>query len=475
LFLSACIFATQFFRKARFRFGFMLKELLTPEIVQLIRERQWTDMRDALIIWPPAEVADLIQSIDEPARVLLLRFLPRQYSAEVFSELTPGLQDDLLRELSNHEVRGLLSDLSPDDRIALIEEMPAEVTRRLFGLLSPEDLRETRQMLGYPEESVGRVMTPNFVDIRAEMTVDEALLYIREHGGSSETINVVYVVDEVGILLDEIPLRRLILAQPGKTVGSIMDRSVVSLSGYSDQEEAVAMIKKYNYLALPVVDSTGVLLGIVTIDDLMDVAEAEVTEDFQKLGAVGAEPDDGPILSIREAAVSVLFRRRIGWLVLLVFANIPAGFGMSFFTDIIEATVALVFFLPVLIGSGGNAGSQSATLIVRALATGSIKLADARRMFTKELLVSLLLGLTMGAAIFCVASAKAGVTVAVVAALSMALIVLGSSMVGMLLPFILQKFGRDPATASAPLITSIADVGGVLVYFSIASRIIRFG
>ncbi|MDR2579022.1 MAG: magnesium transporter [Chitinispirillales bacterium] len=453
----------------------MLKELLTPEIVQLIRERQWTDMRDALIIWPPAEVADLIQSIDEPARVLLLRFLPRQYSAEVFSELTPGLQDDLLRELSNHEVRGLLSDLSPDDRIALIEEMPAEVTRRLFGLLSPEDLRETRQMLGYPEESVGRVMTPNFVDIRAEMTVDEALLYIREHGGSSETINVVYVVDEVGILLDEIPLRRLILAQPGKTVGSIMDRSVVSLSGYSDQEEAVAMIKKYNYLALPVVDSTGVLLGIVTIDDLMDVAEAEVTEDFQKLGAVGAEPDDGPILSIREAAVSVLFRRRIGWLVLLVFANIPAGFGMSFFTDIIEATVALVFFLPVLIGSGGNAGSQSATLIVRALATGSIKLADARRMFTKELLVSLLLGLTMGAAIFCVASAKAGVTVAVVAALSMALIVLGSSMVGMLLPFILQKFGRDPATASAPLITSIADVGGVLVYFSIASRIIRFG
>jgi magnesium transporter len=236
------------------------------------------------------------------------------------------------------------------------------------------------------------------------------------------------------------------------------------------------MIKKYNYLALPVVDSAGILLGIVTIDDLMDVAEAEVTEDFQKLGAIGAEADDdGPILNIREAAVSLLFRRRIGWLVLLVFANIPAGLGMALFTDVIEATVALVSFLPLLIGSGGNAGSQSATLIVRALATGCVKPADMRPMFTKEFLVSLLLGLTMGAAIFCVASVRAGAIVAVVAALSMVLIVLASSMVGMLLPFILQRFGKDPATASAPLITSIADVGGVMIYFSIASRIIRVG
>ena len=451
----------------------MLKELLTPEIIQLIRERQWADMREVLVIWPPAEVADLIQSIDEPARVLLMRFLPRSYEARVFSELSPGLQDELLKELSNHEVRGLLAELSPDDRTALMEEMPVEVTRRLFSLLSPEDLKETRQLLGYPEGSVGRVMTPNFVGIRAEMTVGEALEHIRGRGETSETINVVYVVDETGVLLDEISLRRLVLAQPEKKVSDIMDGNVVSLSGYSDQEEAVAMIKKYNYLALPVVDSAGVLLGIVTIDDLMDVAEEEVTEDFLKFGAVSPEADgEGLFDSIREAAVSILFRRRIAWLVLLVFANIPTGFAMSFFTGTIESAVALVFFLPLLIGSGGNAGSQSATLLVRALATGNVKMKDVWRMLGKEFSVSLLLGLTMGVAVYGIAVFRGGPMVGIVVAISMLLIVLSSSIVGMLLPFVLQKFGRDPATASAPLITSIADVGGVLIYFSIAARII---
>jgi len=451
----------------------MLKELLTPEIVQLIRERQWTDMRDALVIWPPAEVADLIGSIDEPARVLLLRFLPRDYEAEVFAELTPGMQNDLLKELTNRELRGLLSELSPDDRTALIDEMPAEVTRRLLGLLSPEDLAETRQLLGYPEGSVGRVMTPCFVDIRADMTAAEALERIRERGSESETVNVVYVTDAAGKLWDEISLRHLILAKPEKLVEDIMDGSFVSLSGYSDQEEAVAMIRKYNYLALPVVDSAGVLIGIVTIDDLMDVAEAEVTEDFQKMGAVSLQAEGGgPIESIREAAVSVLFRSRIGWLVLLVAVNILSGFEMSFFTDTIAATVALVFFLPLLVGSGGNAGSQSATLLVRALATGNVKMGDLRRMFIKELAVSALLGATMSAAVCGLAFYRGGARVGITVALAMVVIVTASSLVGLLLPFILYKMGKDPAAASAPLVASIADISGILIYFSIASWVI---
>ena len=452
----------------------MLKELLTPEIIQLIRERQWADMRDALVIWPPAEVADLLESIDEPARVLVLRFLPRSFEADVFSELTPGFQNDMLTSLTNHEVRGLLAELNPDDRTALIGEMPAEVTRRLFSLLSPEDLKETRELLGYPEGSVGRVMTPHFVEIRAEMTVEEALAHIRERGGASETINVVYVVDAAGKLVDEISLRHLILAPPDKAIGAVMDGNVVSLSGYADREEAVAMIKKYNYLALPVVDSVGALIGIVTIDDLMDVAEAEVTEDFQKLGAVSVEADgEGPIGSIREAAVSVLFRRRIVWLVLLVFVNILSGFGMSFFTDTIAATVSLVFFLPLLIGSGGNAGSQSAMLFVRALATGNVKTADLWPMLGKELLVSLLLGLTMAAAVMGIAFFRGGHHVWIVVGLSMALIVTVSSLIGLLLPFILERFGRDPATASTPLVTSIIDISGVVIYLSIASSILK--
>lgn len=452
----------------------MLKELLAPEIMQLIRERQWTDMRDALVMWPPAEVADLIDAIEEPTRVLLLRFLPREYEAQVFAELTPGLQNGLIEELTNREVRGLLAEMNPDDRAAFIDEMPAEVTRRLLSLLSPEDLAETRQLLGYPEGSVGRVMTPCFVNIRAGMTAAEALGHIREHGYESETVNVVYVVDEEGKLLDEVSLRHLILAPPEKKIEDIMDGNFVSLSGYSDQEEAVAVIKKYNYLALPVLDSAGVLLGIVTIDDLMDVAEAEVTEDFQKLGAVSVQVGgEGPIESIREAAVSILFRSRIGWLVMLVVVNILSGFEMSFFTDTIKATVALVFFLPLLVGSGGNAGSQSATLLVRALATGNVKMGDLRRLFVKELFVSFLLGATMAAAVSGLAFYRGGARVGVVVAVSMVLIVTASSLVGLLLPFILHRLGKDPAAASAPLVASIADISGILVYFSIASLVMR--
>jgi len=454
----------------------MLKELLTPEIIQLVRDRQWAALRETLLIWPPAEVADLIESIEEPMRVLLLRFLPRDYSALVFAELTHGRQDDLLRELTNHEVRGLLTDLSPDDRIALIEEMPAGVTRRLFSLLSPEDLKETRQLLGYPEGSVGRVMTPNFIDINADMTAGEALSHIRANGVKSETVNVVYVTDGAGKLVDEISLRRLVLAPEDKTVAELMDGSVVSLSGYSHQEDAVAMIKKYNYLALPVVDSAGVLLGIVTIDDLMDVAEAAVTKDFHKLGAVSMATggEGGLVESIRDAAVSVLFRRRIVWLVLLVFVNILSGFGLSFFTGTIAAAAILVSFLPVLIGAGGNAGSQSATLVVRALATGDVKMADLRQMVLKESLVALMLGATMAAAVSLVALFFPGANfrVGLSVAISMVLIIMVSCLLGLLLPFILEKLGKDPATASAPLVASIVDMCGVVIYFSLASKIV---
>ncbi|MFP4013122.1 MAG: magnesium transporter [Chitinispirillaceae bacterium] len=451
----------------------MLKELLTPEIIQLVRERKWADLRQALIIWPPAEVADLIQSLESPERVLLLRFLPRRFSAEVFSELSPLLQDELLKDLTNQEIRRLLADLSPDDRTALMEELPAEVSRKLIGLLSPEDLKETQQLLGYPDGSVGRVMTPNFVDIRAEWKVKQALEHIRKMGRDSETINVVYVVDAEGKLLDDIQLRHLILASPETPVESVMDRSFVSISAYSDQEEAVSMIKKYNYLALPVVDSIGVLLGIVTIDDLMDVADVEVTEDFHRLGGVSVETHgEGPIESLRDATVSLLFRRRIVWLVLLVFVNILSGAGIALFENIISSAVALVFFLPLLIASGGNAGAQAATLMVRALATGDVKMNDWWRMLGKEMLVSTTLGLTMGVAVSLVGFFRAGLQIGVIVATSMFLIVVTGSLVGLLLPFILRKVGKDPATASAPLVTSIADVSGVVIYFSIATQVL---
>lgn len=441
--------------------------------MQLINDRQWAELRKNLSSWPPVEVADLIAKLKEPQRVLLLRFLPRRFAADVFSELSPAVQDELVEDMTNHELRHLLANLDPDDRTALMDEMPAEITRKLLNLLSPQDLKETRILLGYPEQSVGRVMTPNIVYIKEDWTIERALDHIRKYGRDSETINVVYVTDRSGKLVDEIALRHLILASPERTVQSVMDYNFIAISAMSDLEEAVEMIKKYNYLALPVVDTLGKLLGIVTIDDLMDAADIQATEDFQRIGGLSFEVDEDPIENLRDASVGLLYRRRIFWLVLLIFVNIFSGAGIAYFEDVIAGTVALVFFLPLLIAGGGNAGAQSALLMVRALATGDVQMNDWWRMLLKELLVGTTLGGAMGLAAAAVGLFRGGYIIALTVALSMFLIVLTGSLIGMCLPFILRKLKKDPATASAPLVTSITDIVGVMIYFSIAATLLE--
>ncbi|MDR0307016.1 MAG: magnesium transporter [Chitinispirillales bacterium] len=442
-------------------------------VMMLVNDRRWVDVRRLLSSWPPPEIADLISSLKEdPQRILLLRFLPRHLAAGVFSELTPAIQDELLEELTNTEIRTLLADLDPDDRTALMEEMPAEMTRKLLNLLTPNDLKETRVLLGYPENSVGRVMTPDIVYIKEDWSVREAIEHIRNTGRDSETINVVYITDSVGMLIDEITLRQLVLASPEQRIRSLMDYNFIAISAMDDQEEAVRMIKKYNYLALPVVDSAGVILGIVTIDDLMDIADIEATEDFQKISGLSIEPDGDPITNIREASFGLLYKRRIFWLVLLVFANIFTGAGIALYEDAIAQTVALVFFLPLLIASGGNSGSQSATLMVRALATGDVNMKDWGGMLTKETLVGSALGAVMAAAAAALGIFRGGLKLALVVGVSMFLIVIVGSLAGMCLPFIMRKFGRDPATACTPIVTTIADICGVLIYFSIATIVL---
>lgn len=450
----------------------MAQEKIIPEVMQLVNDRRWADLREKLTTWPPPEVADLIASLKEPQRVLLLRFLPRRFAADVFSELNHSVQDELLEDLTNHEIRHLLADLDPDDRTALMEELPAEMTRKFLNLLSPQDLKETRVLLGYPENSVGRVMTPDIVYVKEDWTIQEALEHIRRIGRTSETINVVYVTDSTGKLVDEIPLRHLILASPSQSIRSVMDYNFIAISAMSDQEEAVEMIKKYNYLTLPVVDTAGKILGIVTIDDLMDVADIQATEDFQRIGGLSIESHGEPIANLREASVGLLYRRRIIWLVLLVFVNIFSGAGIAHFQDTITGAVALVFFLPLLIAGGGNAGAQSALLMVRALATGDVHMKDWWRMLMKEILVGTSLGAAMGLAAVPIGIFRGGYQIAIAVAISMFLIVTAGSLIGMSLPFILRKIGRDPATASAPLVTSITDIAGVMIYFSIASMVL---
>src|SRR5690625_24366 len=442
---------------------------LAPEIEPLLERRDWPALREALRDWPAPEVADVLERLDTADRALLFHALPREQQAEVFAHLEPHERDALLRALTDEDTRHLLAGLPPDDRAALLDELPGRVTQRLLNLLSPGDLKEVRTLLGYPEESIGRLMTPDYVAVRAHWTVEQALRHVRRRGRDSETINRVYVVDRDWHLIDDIALRKLILAEPDQAVEDVMDHQFVSVSASEDRERAVGAIRRYDLVALPVVDSDGVLVGIVTVDDLLDVAEAEATEDFHKFGSL-----QDAVLSPLHATVGLLYRKRIGWLFALVFINVFSGAAIASFEETIEAVVSLVFFLPLLIDSGGNAGSQSATLMVRALTTGDVRMADWAPLIGKEMAVALLLGATMAAGVAAVASFRAP-EIIVVVALTMVSIVLVGSLIGMSLPFLLTRFGLDPATASAPLITSLADISGVVIYFSIATWYLGLG
>jgi len=439
------------------------------EIRSLLHSNNLRKLQAELKKWLPMEVAQFFEELTPPERVLLFRALPRGQAAAVFSHLTYELQDTFLHELTERETSYLLEDLSPDDRTALLEELPANVTQKLLRLLKPEDLAIARKLLGYPEDSVGRIMTPDYIDIKPDMTVEEALKDIREKGQDTETVNIIYVTDEEGKLQDELRLRRLILADPQAKVSSLMNYKVFSLSAHDDQETAVQMIQHYDMFALPVTDSEEVLIGIVTADDLFDVAEEEVTEDFHKGAAV--TPLDMPY---SQASASFLVKKRIGWLTILIFVNLISAWIISIYEEYLIAFIQLAFFMPLLIASGGNAGAQSATLMVRAISTGDIRPSQWFRAFRKEMGVGLALGTGVGLVTYLLGFHRGGPEISMVVGLSMVSIIFIANLLGVVLPFILTRFKLDPATASSPLITSIMDAIGVFIYFGIAAALLTF-
>jgi magnesium transporter len=442
---------------------------LRPELQTFITDRNWEALGAVVSDWLAPDLADLLVSLDEPDRAKLFGALSRECAAEVLTHLDTDDRNALVVEFSDDEARRILADLAPDDRAELLSELPGFTKTRLLQLLSPEDLKEALMLLGYPEGSVGRLMTPDYVAVRKHWTIERALRHVRRNGALAETINRVFIIDDDTRLLDDVQLRRLFFAEPEALVESVMDYTCTSVLVSADQEEAVRLIRRYDQTALPVVDEHDVLLGIVTVDDLFDVAEEEATEDFHKHGATI------PLsVSLKDASLFVLYRARIGWLMILVFMNIFSGAGIAYFEDTLASAISLAFFLPLLIDSGGNAGSQASTLMVRALATGDVRIKDWVGMLGKELGVAAVLGASMSAAVALVASVRAPEIVGVVA-LTMVLVVLVGSMVGMSLPFLLTRLRLDPATASAPLITSIADICGVLIYFSIASWYLGIG
>ncbi|HNY44368.1 MAG: magnesium transporter [Bacteroidota bacterium] len=433
-------------------------------------EKNWRGLKLALNEYDSIQIAEILEDLEENQEIVVFRLLSREQAKEVFQLLSQEKQEDIIDGIAHNvqNLSNLLNDIEPDDRTAFFEELPGKVSQRLIQLLSPKEKQITLQLLGYPEDSIGRLMTPEYVAIKAHYTVDRAFQHIRKYGRDSETLNVIYIIDDERKLIDDIKIKELILADPQEKVANLIDSKFVALNVMDDQETAIKAFTDYDRVALPVVNDEGMLLGIVTFDDVMDVAEEESTEDFHKFGSI-----QSAITNPLKETIFNLYKNRIIWLVALVFMNVFSGAAISRYESVIQTMVSLVFFLPLLIASAGNAGSQSATLMIRALAVGDVQVKDWYKLIWKELLVSLLLGLTMAATVALVASFRAP-EIILVLVITMVLIVITGSLVGLVLPFIFTKFKLDPAIASAPLITSIADICGILIYFSVAKWILGF-
>ncbi|HEY7750692.1 MAG TPA: magnesium transporter [Ignavibacteriaceae bacterium] len=450
----------------------MLSKLLQPEIESLIAERDLSTLKEILLDWTPADLADLIRALPEHEQVIIFRLLPTELAADTFEHLEFDTQQELLKAMGKGEVAAILNEMSPDDRTALLEELPGSAAKQLIQMLDTEERKIAVTLLGYPENSVGRLMTPDYIAVKPEWTIGESLKYIRENGRDSETLNVIYVLDEKEKLIDDIKIREFILAQPEKKVSDLMDEIFVALNVNDDQEKSVELFKKYDRVALPVVDNSGNLIGIVTVDDVLDVAEEEATEDIHKIAGVSALEEPFSTISVFS-----MVRKRAIWLTILFVAQILTAIAMGFFEDELSRAVVLSIFIPLVISSGGNSGSQAATLVIRAMAVGEISLSDWWLIMRREILSGLMLGAILGSIGFLQVALLANVfhvisshwvLIGLTVMFSLIGIVIWGTLSGSMLPFILRKFGLDPATSSAPLIATMCDVTGLVIYFSIA-------
>jgi len=453
-------------------------ELVAPDVIQLLADKKWREVRAALDHLEPADAADVIDTIEpEEDAAIAFRLLPREFAADVFSHLEPEKQERLIELLGAERATRLIEELDPDDRAAVLDELPEEVATPLLARLSPQDRRITQAILGYPEESVGRLMTPDYVKVRPEWTIARAFEHIRKYGHDAETILWVYVVDAENRLIDDLRIRTLLLADLDATIESVMDHEYVALHAADDREEAVRAMNRYDRTALPVIDSLGLLVGIVTFDDVADVAEEEFTEDVHKLG--GLEALDEPYMA---TTLTSMIKKRGGWLALLFVMQVGTIGVISFFDDQLAKAVVLASFIPLVISCGGNTGSQAATILVRALSLGEVTVGDWWRVARRELATGFGLGLVLGVLGFItanVANAVGFVTtdyaalVGVTVGLAVIAIVTWATMVGSLLPIVLRSLKLDPATSSTPLVATLMDVSGLTIYFAVALTLLR--
>lgn len=450
------------------------------EVALLLIEKIFGNLKEAFAEWLPEELSEVLTAYTEEdaeeVHAVVFKSVDRDLAVKTFELLELTLQEELISILPARLMQLILNDMSPDNRTALLEQLDSELLTKSLKLLTQKEKSVALSLLGYPENSIGRLMTPDYIAVRKEWTVKYVLDYIRENGENSETLNIIYIVDEKGKLIDDIKVREILLAELDTKIEDIIDGKFASLSVLSDEEVAINEFKKHNRVALPVIDSSGVLLGIITVDDVLQLAEEEDTEDIQKLGAVEALEE--PYL---EVPFGKMMRKRAPWLIVLFIGEMFTASAMSFFEHEIAKAVVLALFIPLIVSSGGNSGSQAATLIIRALAVGDVSIKDWWLIIRREALSGLMLGLILGSIGFLRVAAWASFSdvygphwllIAVTIGITLVGVCLWGTIMGSVMPLLLKRLGADPATSSAPFIATLVDVTGLVIYFSIAAAIL---
>ncbi len=441
-----------------------IKEFET--IQELLQTQQYTRLRQLLVDLNDADIAACMEELPEQSMVKAFRILPKDLAADIFSYLDVDLQQTVITSLSDREAASIIDNLMSDDAVDLLEEMPANVVKRLLENASPDTRRDINHLLRYPEDSAGSIMTVEYVGLKENLTVEGAIARIRRVGLDSETINICYVLDAQRKLLGTVALRYLLLSEPDETIGDIMHENVVSVHTHTDQEAVARQFQKYGFTAMPVVDNENRLVGIITVDDIVDVIEEEATEDMEKMAAL--VPSDKPYM---RTSVWETYKKRIPWLLLLMVSATFTGSIITSFEDALSVYVALTAFIPMLMDTGGNAGGQASVTIIRGLSLGEIEYADVPRIVWKELRTAILCGGTLAVANFAklMLFDRVGLAVALVVCLTLVIAVIMAMLVGCLLPMAAKRLGFDPAVMASPFITTIVDALSLLVYFQVAT------
>jgi magnesium transporter len=444
---------------------------LFSRIDSLLLEQRLSETKEALSKMEPADISAILAEAPRARRVLIFRLLPKDLAIEVFEYLEGPRREEVLDSFTESEAAEIIEEMSDDDRTALLEELPAKTVRKLMLHLSPEERKIANRLLNYPEDSAGRIMTAEYIDLKASMTATEALQHIRKEARSKETIYTCFVMDGERHLLGAVELENIILAQPETLVSDLMDEEPVHVTTTTDQEKLARIMSRYDLQVIPVVDLEGRLVGIVTFDDVLDIVEEEATEDFERMA--GIQPVEESYL---DTGMLTLARKRFTWLLVCILTQAVTSSILKHHEAVIQNVVALAFFIPFLIDSGGNAGTQSSTLMIRGMTLGEIKWGNLGRVFMRELLTGLLLGGALAIiGIIRAVTLGTGTEVAITVGISLVAVVLIGNLAGVVLPFAARAMRLDPAIVSGPFITTVVDVFGLLIYFGIASRVMGIG